>query len=53
MDLRQFHGVRLYGPRHDRPKCDPDLVAEEKRHFLDDQLRRNAVEGEFGQGKHH
>jgi hypothetical protein len=26
-------------------------VAEEKRQFIDDQRRRNAVEGKFGQGK--
>jgi hypothetical protein len=26
-------------------------VAEEKRQFIDDQRRRNAFEGKFGQGK--
>ena len=26
-------------------------MAEEKRQFIDDQRRRNAVEGKFGQGK--
>ncbi len=26
-------------------------MAEEKRQFLDDQRRRNALEGKFGQGK--
>jgi hypothetical protein len=26
-------------------------VAEKKRQFIDDQRRRNAVEGKFGQGK--
>jgi hypothetical protein len=26
-------------------------VADEKRQFIDDQRRRNAVEGKFGQGK--
>jgi IS5 family transposase len=45
------HGIRLSGPRLGRPKSDPDLVAEEKRQFLDDQRRRNAVEGKIGQGK--
>jgi len=27
------------------------LLAEEKKKFVDDQRRRNAVEGKFGQGK--
>ena len=27
---------RLSGPRLGRPKSDPDLVAEEKRQFIDD-----------------
>ena len=45
------HKIRLSGPRLGRPKSDPDLVAEEKRQFIDDQRRRNAVEGKFGQGK--
>jgi hypothetical protein len=39
------------GPRLGRPKSDPDLVAEEKRQFIDDQRRSNAVEGKLGQGK--
>jgi hypothetical protein len=43
--------IRLSGPRLGRPKSDPDLVAEEKMRFIDDQRRRNAVEGKFGQGK--
>ena len=29
----------------------PELLAEEKRQFLDDQRQRNAVEGKIGQGK--
>jgi hypothetical protein len=45
------HGIRLSGPRLGRPKSDPDLVAEEKQEFLEDQRRRNAVEGKIGQGK--
>jgi hypothetical protein len=45
------HKIRLSGPRLGRPKSDPDLVADEKRQFIDDQRRRNAVEGKFGQGK--
>ncbi len=45
------HGIRLSGPRLGRPKGDPDLLAEEKRQFLDDQQRRNVVEGKLGQGK--
>ena len=45
------HGIRLSGPRLGRPKSDPELLAEEKRQFLDDQKQRNAVEGKIGQGK--
>jgi hypothetical protein len=47
----QGHGIRLSGPRLGRPKNDPELVAEAKRQFADDQRQRNAVEGRFGQGK--
>jgi hypothetical protein len=47
----QRHGICLSGPRLGRPKSDPELVAEEKRQFLDDQRQRNAVEGKIGQGK--
>ena len=47
----QRHGIRLSGPRLGRPKNDPELVAEAKRQFADDQRQRNAVEGKFGQGK--
>ena len=45
------HGIRLSGPRLGRPKSDPELLAEEKRQFLDDQRQRNAVEGKIGQCK--
>ena len=45
------HGIRLSGPRLGRPKSDPELLAEEKRQFLEDQRQRNAVEGKIGQGK--
>ena len=45
------HKIRLSGPRLGRPKSDPDLVAEEKRQFIDEQRRRNAFEGRFGPGK--
>jgi len=41
----------LSGPRLGRPKSDPELLAEEKRQFLDDQRQRNAVEDKIGQGK--
>ena len=41
----------MSGPRLGRPKSDPGQVAEEKRQFIDDQRRRNAVEGKLGQGK--
>ena len=47
----QRHGIRLSGPRLGRPKNDPQLVAEEKKQFADDQRQRNAVEGKIGQGK--
>ena len=46
----QRHGIRLSGPRLGRPKNDPELVAAEKRQFVDDQRRRDAVEGKIGQG---
>lgn len=53
------HGIRLSGPRLGRPKNDPELVAAEKRQFIDDQRQRNAVVaegfceavGKIGQGK--
>jgi hypothetical protein len=45
------HHIRLSGPRLGRPKNDPELLAEEKQIALDDQRRRNGVEGKFGQGK--
>lgn len=47
----QRHGIRLSGPRLGRPKTDPQLLAKEKKQFLDDQRQRNAVEGKIGQGK--
>jgi len=31
-----WHGIRLSGPRLGRPKSDPELLAEERRQFLDD-----------------
>jgi IS5 family transposase len=43
--------IRLSGPRLGRPKSNPDLVAEQKRQFIDDQRRRNPFEGRFGPGK--
>jgi IS5 family transposase len=47
----QRHGIRLSGPRLGRPKTDSQLLAKEKKQFLDDQRQRNAVEGKIGQGK--
>lgn len=47
----QRHGIRLSGPRLGRRKSDPQLLAEGKKQFLDDQRQRNAVEGKIGQGK--
>ncbi|MFM7641219.1 MAG: transposase, partial [Cyanobium sp.] len=47
----QRHGIRLSGPRLGRPKTAPQLLAAEKKQFLDDQRQRNAVEGKIGQGK--
>jgi len=43
--------MRQSGPRLGRPKPDPQLLAEEKKQFLDDQRQRNALEGKIGQGK--
>ena len=37
------HGIRLSGLRLGSPKSDPELLAEERRQFLDDQRQRNAV----------
>jgi transposase, IS5 family len=45
------HGIRLSGPRLGHPKSDPELLAEEKHKFLDDQRQRNAVKGKIGQSK--
>ena len=53
------HDICLSGPRLGSPKSDPELLAEEKRQFLDDQRQRNAVVaegfcaavGKIGQGK--
>jgi IS5 family transposase len=47
----QRHGIRLSGPRLGRPMSDPQLLAQEKKQFLDDQRQRNAVEGKIGLGK--
>ena len=32
-------------------KSDPDLIAAEKKQFIDDQRKRNAVEGKIGECK--
>jgi hypothetical protein len=45
------HRIRLSVPRLARPKSDPELAAEAKRQFVDEQRQPNAVEGKFGQGK--
>lgn len=47
----QHQGICLSDSRLGRPKNDPELVAEAKRQFADDQRQRNAVEGIIGQGK--
>ena len=47
----QRHAIRLSGPRLGRPKSDPELVAAEKKQFIDDQRQRNAVEGKIGECK--
>lgn len=47
----QRHAIRLSGPRLGRPKSDPELVAAEKKQFIDDQRKRNAVEGKIGECK--
>ena len=33
----QRHSIRLNGPRLGRPKSDPELIAAEKKQFIDDQ----------------
>jgi len=45
------YGIRLSGPRLGRPQSNPQLLTEEKKQFVDDQRRRNAVEGKICQGK--
>ena len=45
------HAIRLSGPRFGRPKNDPELVAVEKKQFIDDQRQRNAIEGRIGECK--
>ena len=48
-------GLALFNPLiscfRGAPKKNPDLVAEERKITLQDQRRRNAVEGKIGQGK--
>jgi len=39
----QRHDIRLTGPRLGRPKKDPEILAVEKKQFIDDQRQRNAV----------
>ena len=41
------HAIRMSGPRLGRPKNNPELVAAEKKQFIDDQRHRNAVEGKI------
>jgi hypothetical protein len=41
----------LSGPRLERPKSDPELVAEEKKQCIGDEQQRNSVEDKIGQGK--
>ena len=45
------HGIHLSGPRLSHCKSDPELLAEEKRQFLDDRRQRNAVEYKISQGE--
>ena len=47
----QRHSIRLSGPPLSRPKSDPELIAAEKKQFIDDQRQRNAVEGKIGECK--
>ena len=49
----QRHSIRLSGPPLGRPKSDPELIAAEKKQFIDDQRKRNAVEGKIGECKRH
>lgn len=47
----QRHSIRLSGPPLGRPKSDPELIAAEKKQFMNDQRKRNAVEGKIGECK--
>ena len=47
----QRHSIRLRGPPLGRPKSDPELIAAEKKQFMNDQRKRNAVEGKIGECK--
>ena len=44
-------GIRLSGPPLGRPKKDTTLRAEQKRQAREDEKRRVAIEGKFGQAK--
>ncbi|MEL6937981.1 MAG: transposase, partial [Cyanobacteria bacterium J06598_1] len=44
-------GIRLSGPPLGRPKQDKTLRAEQKRQAREDEKRRVAIEGKFGQAK--
>jgi hypothetical protein len=44
-------GIRLSGKRLGRPPKDPEVNAAHRQQLLDDQRRRNEVEGVFGTGK--
>ena len=41
----QRRSIRLSGPRLGQPKSDPEMTAAENKQFMDDQRKRNAVEG--------
>ena len=47
----QRHSIRFSGPPLGRPKSDPELIAADKKQFMNDQRIRNAVEGKIGECK--
>jgi hypothetical protein len=54
LDNRRFckkHGIRLSGPALGRPCKNAEVRRELKKQAYEDELKRNAIEGKFGQGK--
>lgn len=47
----QVDGLQLSDPRLSRPRNDSQLRTKKKKQFVEDQRRRNAMEGTIGQGR--